>query len=64
MELYSTPEINDKLYLQYKGWSKVENMDEYTGLRCLWLEGNGLRRRMFAQSNIGEQSRIGMMRAT
>ena len=44
LELYSTPEINDKLYLQYKGWSKVENMDEYTGLRCLWLEGNGLRR--------------------
>lgn len=40
--LYSTPSINDKIYLHYKGFSEVKNLDEYTGLRALWLEGNGL----------------------
>jgi len=30
------------MYLHYVGWSKVENLEEYTGIRVLWLEGNGL----------------------
>jgi hypothetical protein len=43
-KLYTTPAINDKLYLHYKGFTKVQNLDEYTGLKALWLEGNGLSR--------------------
>lgn len=39
---YVTPEINDKLYLHYKGFNKIENLDAYVGVKALWLEGNGL----------------------
>lgn len=41
-KLYSTPHINDLLYLHYKGFTRISNMEEYTGLKVLYLEGNGL----------------------
>ena len=44
MKQYSSPGLNDKLYLHFKGWKKIEEcLGEYNGVRALWLEGNGLR---------------------
>lgn len=37
---YRTEELNDKLYIHYKGWKKIENLDGWTGLRALYAECN------------------------
>ena len=60
---YGTPELNDKLYLHFQGFDRIQNLEAYTGLKSLFLEGNGLEdleglsacvelRCLFAQQNI------------
>ena len=39
---YSTPALNDQLYLHYKGYQKIENLEDYCNLKALWLDSNGL----------------------
>ena len=40
--LYRTPALNDKLYVNFQGFSNIANLDEYTALKALFLEGNAL----------------------
>jgi dynein assembly factor 1, axonemal len=39
---YNTRYLNDKLFLHYKGFRKIENLQEFTGLKVLYIEGNAL----------------------
>ena len=38
---YITPSLNDNLYLHYKGYRRIENLDDYSSLKSLWLHSNG-----------------------
>jgi dynein assembly factor 1 len=42
-KLYRTPNLNDKLYLNFKGFTHIAALEEYTSLKALFLEGNALR---------------------
>ena len=39
---FANPALNDTLYLHYKGFSKIENLDSYKNIKSLWLESNGI----------------------
>lgn len=39
-QYYCTPSLNECLYLHFKGFPKIENLEEFTELRVLYIEGN------------------------
>ena len=43
-ELYEYPDLNSKIYLHYKGFTKIANLDAYVNLISLWLENNCIRK--------------------
>lgn len=42
--LFRTPELNEKLYLHFCGFKKIENLEEYVNCRAIWLENNCIER--------------------
>lgn len=41
-EQYSTPKLNTVLYLHFKGFNKIQALDKYVNVACLFLESNGI----------------------
>lgn len=41
---YRTEELNDKLYIHYKGWRDLKNLDGWTGLKTIYAECNAFSR--------------------
>jgi len=39
---YRTEELNDKLYLHFGGFRKLENLEKFTGVKALYAESNAL----------------------
>ena len=48
---YRTPELNEKLYLHFKGFSYIRNMEQFTELKCLYFESNGCRSMLGLEEN-------------
>lgn len=42
--LFDTPELNEKLYLHYKGFKKIDSMQHYPNLITIWLSNNCIAR--------------------
>mmetsp|Transcript_9339 Transcript_9339/g.13018 ORF Transcript_9339/g.13018 Transcript_9339/m.13018 type:complete len:331 (+) Transcript_9339:126-1118(+) len=38
----SALELNDKMYAHFMGFDKIENLEPYTGLKCLYMEKNAI----------------------
>ena len=51
---YETPELNDKLYLHFKGFSKICNLEKFSACKALWLESN----RIEVVENIGHMTML------
>lgn len=41
---YRTEELNDKLYIHYKGWRKIQGLEGWTGLKAFYAECNAFER--------------------
>lgn len=38
--LFQTIELNEKIYLHYQGFKKIESLEGLSDLKSLWLQGN------------------------
>lgn len=41
-KLFTTPKLNEKLFLSFKGFRQIENLEEYENVKALWLDRNGI----------------------
>lgn len=41
-KLYRTPALNDKLYCHFKGFTRIAALEEYVGLKALFLDNNAI----------------------
>ena len=48
---YRTFELNEKLYFHYKGFERIENMNLFPDLKCLYWEGNCVQKISGLESN-------------
>lgn len=41
-EGYEQPQLNERLFLHFRGYRRIENLEEYTAVKAMWLDSNGL----------------------
>lgn len=42
--LYEYPEMNSKIYLHFKGFQQIQNLNKFVNLKTLYLENNSIRK--------------------